>query len=144
MSLINEAATNSTGLVAGLSAGVTAGGLAIMQVVRNYFANSKDNAADKGMASAYEMLTAENRRLADQMAKLSLMVNESLSEKLKLMGRVSELERQLHGVADLEKENIELRAEAAELRGQVAQIRVENHELRDRVHTLQLTMEAKG
>lgn len=136
MPLTNEVAANSTGLVAGLSAGVTAGGLAIMQVVRNYFANKKDNAADKGVASAYDMLTAENRRLAEQMTALSLLVNENLSEKLKLLARVGELERKLTLMGDLEQENIELRAE-------IAEIREENHDLRDKVHTLQLQMDAK-
>lgn len=136
MSLTNEVATNSTGVVAGLTAAVTAGGFAMMQVVRTYMANRKDNAADSGVASAIEILTGENKRLAEQMGKVSLMVNESLSEKLKLMARVGELERKLAVMNDLEQENVELRAE-------IAEIRAENHDLRDKVHTLQLQMEAK-
>jgi hypothetical protein len=140
MSVEAEVAANSTSLVAGLTAAVTAGGLALMSVVRQYMSNRKDNAADKSAASTYDMLVSENRRMQEQMTNMSLLINKSLSEKMDFMLRINELERRVAGMDDVVKENAELRAKVTQVLQENVDIRAENHDLRDKMSSLESKM----
>lgn len=138
-----EVASNSTTLIAGVTAAITAGGFAMMQIARQYMTTRKDNAADKGAASIYELLTTENKRLAQQMTSLSMLVNENLSEKLKLLARVGELERKVVDMGDMEKENAELREKVTQALAENVAIRRENHDLRTKMQILELKVSKK-
>lgn len=138
---VNELATNTPTLIASAAAGITALGYGVMKAVRQFSANRRDNAADNGATSSYTLLTAENKRLADQLTALSVAVNTALTEKIDLLKRMGDMERQLRSMADLEGENQALQAELAEIRSENAKIREENHELRNSVQELELRVE---
>lgn len=134
---INELATSTPTWIATAAAGITALGYGVMRAVRQFSTNRRDNAADNGATSSYTLLTAENKRLAEQLTALSVAVNTSLTEKIDLLRRMGEMERQLRSMADLEKENQALQGELAEIREENASIRKENHDLRDKVQELE-------
>lgn len=134
---INELATSTPAWIASTAAGITAIGYGVMKAVRQLSVNRRENAADAGATSSYTLLIAENKRLAEQLTALSVAVNTSLTEKIDLLRRMGEMERQLRSMADLEKENQALQGELAEIREENAMIRKENHDLRDKVQELE-------
>lgn len=137
MSIATEIANSSPAVVSGGTVGIMAFGYAVLRFVRQFTTTRKESAADNGAASAYELLTKENKRMAEQLTALSIALNTGLTDKMDLMQRMGEMERKVRAMADLERENQALQAELAEIRSENATIRRENHDLRDKVQVLE-------
>lgn len=92
-----------TGETLGIGAGVITLLLVWFKEAIKAFFNTRTNMSkDNAEKSIYEILTAENSRMAVNMAAISIQLNALLVDNNRLLNRVGELERVLQGMPTLE------------------------------------------
>jgi predicted RNase H-like nuclease (RuvC/YqgF family) len=100
-------------------------------LVRWYSQNTRDNARNEAEESLYKNLSAENTRMAEMLATMTVKLNMLLNDNTALMHRVAALEGSINELSVWEAKGIKLQAEVVARDSVISglNLRLAQHEL---------------